>query len=277
MSENTVDFDQDTPPEPMPQQQPNAQWTPPVQPTQPQTVAPADHEVEADIRDFMPASQQVQAPQQTQEAPQAPAAAQTPQEAPQERTEEQPEEKEDVLDTIVPKDKPKTWTFTWQMEGREAISYTWTQKRLNFIRKMQWFALLGEVVDKTLSEGGASISDLLDVPMRDAGAFSPSDFADADQFIRIASRLTAQAPDFLIDSFAIWLNVPDNEVPVATQFFRMDEEEGGLSDDQAIEIIETFIDQNFDSLSDFFGGRVGGLIKRVQYRQQKRKERLTVK
>ena len=51
-------------------------------------------------------------------------------------------------------------------------------------------------------------------------------------------KLLSHAPEFLLDSYVIWLAVPDTEQELAKKIFALPEEDGGLSDDQGMEIIE---------------------------------------
>ena len=63
---------------------------------------------------------------------------------PGESDETQPEQ--DVLDILVPKKDPKTWII-----GQGDYQRTYVQRKLSFIAKMQWFALVGDVLDGALS------------------------------------------------------------------------------------------------------------------------------
>lgn len=176
-------------------------------------------------------------------------------------TAEQPqaEPERDVLDTIVPKKEPKTWTF-----GPPDLERTYVQKPLSFIAKMQWFSLVGDVLDKALSgPNGMSLNSLFATPTR-GDSLRMEDFRDADTFVHAIGKLLAAAPDFLVDSYLIWLNVPDYDREIMRQIMKMPPDEGGLTDEQGIEIIEVFLDQNYEALADFFSQRIGQLQNRIQ-------------
>jgi hypothetical protein len=178
------------------------------------------------------------------------------------------EKQKDVVDILVPKSEPKTWVI-----GPQDGGLTFVQKRLSFIGKMQWFALVGGVLDKALAQGGVSINELLSTPGQRGQQLSAADLRDADTFVRAIGKLMVYAPDFLLDSYVIWLAVPELQRNLVKDLMSMPEEEGGLSDEQGLEMIEIFIDQNFDALADFFGDKIGALRKRVEQRIEARSKK----
>jgi hypothetical protein len=174
---------------------------------------------------------------------------------------------EDIEDILVPKSEPKVWKIGPEGQEREYI-----QREMNFIQKVQWFGLLGSVLDDALSgENGLRINNLLSAPNR-GGTLSMSDFRDADTFVQAVGKILSVAPDFLFKSFCIWLNVPDYERDYVMELMKLPEKDGGLSDDQGIGIIEVFIDQNYGSLDRFFREKLPGLAKRTQARAKEARE-----
>lgn len=175
---------------------------------------------------------------------------------------------EEILDSIVPNAEPRAWKI-----GPEGMERTYIQKPLAFIAKMQWFSLVGGVLDKALSgENAMSLNGLFSAPGR-PGQLRAEDFRDADTFVQAIGKLLAVAPDFLVDSYVIWLNVPDYDREIVRQMMVLPADEGGLSDEQGLEIIETFLDQNYDQLASFFGERLGALQARVQKLSKVRESR----
>jgi len=204
---------------------------------------------------------------------------------------------EDVVDILVPKVEPKVWAFGPNGE------LEFVQRPLSFVAKMQWFSLVGDVLDKALTgDNKMSLNSLFDAPgqqgslsmadFRDAdtfvqankmslnslfdapgqpGSLSMADFRDADTFVQAVGKLLVHAPKFLTDSYCIWLNVPDFQRDLVTRVWTLPESEGGLSDDDGIEIIEIFIDQNYEALDAFFREKLG----RIQQRAQQRAEAAT--
>jgi hypothetical protein len=180
--------------------------------------------------------------------------------APAARTQQQ--EKEDIVDLLVPKAEVKEWTI-----GKGDYARKYVQRPLSFIGKMQWFSLVGEVLDKAMSgDDRLSVNSLLSAPQGRDGSLSVADFRDADTFVQAIGKLLVHAPDFLLKSYCIWLSVPDFERDVAMRIMALPPEDGGLTDDQGMEIIERFIDQNYEALDSFFREKIGQLQRRVQAR-----------
>lgn len=174
---------------------------------------------------------------------------------------EKKEDNEDYLDILQPKAEPRTWVI-----GKDDYERTYVQKPLSFIAKMQWFSLVGEVLDRALSgPDGMSLGNLFGGP---GGQLVPSDFNEADTFVQAIGKLLSVAPDFLVNSYCIWLAVPDYERPAVAEIMMLPPDDGGLSDEQGLEIIEVFIDQNYEALDSFFRESLGRLQRRVQTRAQ---------
>jgi hypothetical protein len=217
----------------------------PAQPAEPFEYAGADAVAPASAE---PLPEGVEEVDHTESADEPDAAPETEQKA-----------EDDVLDTLVPKADPKVWEVGPQGHAREYV-----QKPLSFIGKMQWFALVGDVLDKAMSgPNGISLNSLFDTPQGRDGQLTVDDFRDADLFVHAVGKLLAVAPDFLVKSYAIWLNVPDYEREIVAAMMKLPEDEGGLNDDDGMEMIEVFIDQNFEALRRFFGEKIGGIQKRI--------------
>lgn len=173
-----------------------------------------------------------------------------------------PEKPKEVLDTLRPIAKSVEWNFGPNGE------LTYVQRPLSFIGKMEWFAKVGEVLDSSMGgENPLSMGSLLDAPTSERG-LTMNDFRDADTFVHAVGKLVAKAPDFLFESYFIWLNVPTEQRDLLMRVWRMPDEEGGLTDEQGLAIIETFIDQNYGALDRFFRDRVTGLGRRLAERRK---------
>lgn len=177
----------------------------------------------------------------------------------------------DVIDTLKPKAEPRTWTISDGNQDREYI-----QRPLSFFGKMQFFSLVGEIIDKAVSgEEGLRISSLFEAPDGRDGFLSAADFRDADTFVQGVGKLLTYAPDFLEKSYCIWLGVPDHERKWAISVMKRPKDQGGFSDDEGLEVIEIFIDQNWESLEDFFRKKIVTLRDRVQSHRPASKEEET--
>lgn len=180
---------------------------------------------------------------------------------PQQAAQPQAKAEEDVVDILRPKAENKLWAFGPNGE------FEFIQRPLSFIGKMQWFSLVGSVLDKSMGgENALSMNSLLSAPQGREGSLTMNDFRDADTFVHAISKLLVEAPDFLIKSYAIWLGVPSHQRPLVEEVLSQPPELGGLTDEQGVEMIEVFIDQNYEALDRFFRDRIGQLGKRIQQR-----------
>jgi len=161
----------------------------------------------------------------------------------------------DELDPIVA--EPVTVTFTLEPDDKE-VSYT--QQPLSFFGKMELFSVLGGAVEKALSdEGGLSLSELMDVPQREEGLpLSANDFLDADTFIVAIAKLAQFAPDLLKDLFCISLRVSRQERPYVKDL--MEEQ---ITDEEGVDLLEGFIDQNLEVMKSFFAERILPLVEKI--------------
>jgi hypothetical protein len=143
--------------------------------------------------------------------------------------------------------------------------FEFTQKPLSFMGKLDFFSVLGKALDRALSgPDGVSVADLLDVPERaDGGGISTQDIKDANAFIKGISKLLAYAPEIIGDLYCVLLNVPRGQRAVVKEVMNLHEDEGGLSDQDGVEILETFVEQNWEVLRDFFTQRIAGLAAKV--------------
>lgn len=160
--------------------------------------------------------------------------------------------------------EPSVATRT-QVVGKDEYQFVYTQKPLSFFGKLDFFAVMGRALDRAMSgPTGISVADLLDVPDRGDGAsITKEDLKDADTFIRGVSRLISYAPEIVSDLYCVILNIPRGEREVVKEIMALDEEKGGLSDDDGIEILNSFFDQNWEVLRDFFKERIAPLLSKV--------------
>lgn len=173
------------------------------------------------------------------------------------------EEIKDDLETLAPPVESREWTF-----GEGDLERKYVQRELSVIGSAQWFRLLGDILDKTMSGDNAlSLNSLLAPPTpREPGNFKIADFQDADMFVHALGKLLTVMPNFLEDSICIWLDVPDYERPLIRELMRRSPKIGGMSYDTFEEILATFIDQNYSEIDRFFRVRSQRLRARWQAR-----------
>ena len=134
----------------------------------------------------------------------------------------------------------------------------YVQQPLSFFGKIELFSVLANAVEKALADG-ALISELLDdIP----AASDINSIGEADVLVKALAKVMKYAPETLQDIFAISLKVKKNE----RAFFFANLEE--ISDEQAMRILNHFIDQNWDAIMDFFKEQVKPLIANVSAKLQ---------
>jgi hypothetical protein len=119
--------------------------------------------------------------------------------------------------------------------------------------------LVGRTLDEAMSgEDGLTVNSIFgsDTPTT-VGELSATDFGDLDSFLALAAKVANYAPEFLRDCYIIWLDVPKRERPWAREALE------NLDDDEGINIIEVFIDQNWKAIERFFTERIRDLANRV--------------
>lgn len=162
------------------------------------------------------------------------------------------ETEEDVQNIIEPRANPRVQALKYSGSEREYI-----QRPLTLFRKLEFFGLVGETIDAAMEgQDGLRINDIF------GGDGVSVGIGDLDSFLSAAAKVAHYAPDFLKDCYLIWLDVPKEEKLWAKDALDT------LSDEDGIEIIETFIDQNWESIERFFTERLRSLGKRVQNRRK---------
>lgn len=165
----------------------------------------------------------------------------------------------DVLEELAPSTQVREVTL-----GTGDYERVYLQKPLSFFGKLELARILGEALDKAMAgEDGLSLADLWDMPERTEGQVTVQDIMDADNFVRGIMKLTSYAPDLIGELYCVALNIPRDRREQFKRLMELPEDEGGLSDEAGIGIFETFIDQNWDVLLDFFKNRLMPLFQKM--------------
>jgi hypothetical protein len=135
----------------------------------------------------------------------------------------------------------------------------YVQRPLSFFGKIELFSVLADAIEKALADG-ALVSELLDE--LDAGAIGSGNLGEADVLVKVIAKVTKYAPETLQEIFAISFKVKRNE---RTVFF---EDLENISDEQAMRILNQFIDQNWDAIMDFFKEQIRPLITKISEKLQ---------
>lgn len=151
-----------------------------------------------------------------------------------------------------------------QVIGKGDHEFTFTQRPLSFIGKLDFFAVLGRALDRAMSgPDGIAIGDLLEIPERGAGGISAEALADADTFVKGISKLIMYAPEIVSDLYCVLLACPKGYRDVVKEVMAFPVEEGGLNDVDGVAIFETGVEQNLEVIRDFFEQRIAPLLKKM--------------
>jgi len=187
-----------------------------------------------------------------------------------------PEERQpELIEVLTPMREPKRWVFidkreiinaqTGEPEIHEIGKYVFVQRPLSYFRKLEFLKTVSDAV-KELMEGpdGLSFQEVVDMlsqitPTGPGGSITPEMLADGETIVKLITKLGAEAPGLMLDLYALFLNVPAEEKPIFRELVSRPVDLGGLSDNDGIEIMEIFVDQNVDVMRDFFKqlGRLG--------------------
>lgn len=137
------------------------------------------------------------------------------------------------------------------------------QKPLTFFGKIEFFSVVGKAVQQLLSDGG-SLSEILNMPDYDPTVPLASSASDADVFIKAISKIVEEAPYLLKELYLVVLNVPRGQREYVG--LRLEED---LDDKQGVQIIDTFVDQNWEVLTSFFTDEILPLFNKVATKVQK--------
>ena len=192
---------------------------------------------------------------------------------------------EEQIETLVPQTEAKIWIIGKPAElgGEDNEWERYIQRKLGFIEMQRFFALCSRSLLRAVKEGGDDavneIGGLMgggDIRAMTA-QLRQQDFNEAKSFMSMAFALISYVPDFLTDVYVLILRVPDTQQYWFRQTIEKpwdpDNDDYGLSQAAGREMIERFLDQNYEDIRDFFGREIPSLAKRVRQLEGIRKDR----
>lgn len=195
------------------------------------------------------------------------------------------EEAEEAMEILEPLVEAKRWVIGKPPEqGGKSTEYSvYTQMPLGYMARNRMFSLIGRTMSAAIKSTGGSVGGMEDVFGAGGGTLiergrrlGSRDFQDASQFFSLAMELVGYAPDFLDDFYCIALEVPIGERgwfrEVIEQPHRPDDDKWGLAEDDGLEMIEIFIDQNYEDIRRFFTERLPRIGRRAAQREQEHKK-----
>lgn len=197
----------------------------------------------------------------------------------QKAAEEARAEHEAALDALEPMAEPKQWIIGKPPEsgGTEDEYSIYVQKPLEYFPRLRFFSLVTKTIGEAIKAGGVINIDgsILGGEGNVRQRFQQlqaSDFSDVGSFMQLAMQLVGYAPEFLLECYCMWLSIPTDERRWAKLVmqtpWKPDENKWGLTQAQHMEIVEIFIDQNYEDIRDFFVEELPKWGRRVQARER---------
>lgn len=168
---------------------------------------------------------------------------------------EEDTEVKDFLDEIQPRGAIREWIVRDISDGAPMYERMYVQRPLSYFGKIEVFGLLGATVDKAMKDG-VSVDSVIQIGDVFAGQSS-----SIDSFIGGIARLAMYAPDLLMELYCIALAVPRGEREWVKSVWERPTTEGGLSDEDGLEVLQIFVEQNGEALRDFFTQKLPGVAK----------------
>ena len=137
----------------------------------------------------------------------------------------------------------------------EIGGHTFIQRPLSFFGKIELFSVMAEAMEKALAEG-FSLGELLDELPSSASSLNAKEISETDVLVKSLANVIKVAPELLEDIFAISFRIKRSQ---REEFKELIEE---VSDEQALRILNNFINQNWDAIRDFFSKQ--GALKVVE-------------
>lgn len=188
------------------------------------------------------------------------------------------------LDDIEKNVPHREWKFEGDFKVRvrdedveQHFEGVYVQKPLSYQAMMEFTGLVGRQLDRVMQgAGGLSIDSLLGGMSADgslpiaidngriviqedqASRISP------DSILSIAVKIAILAPDILPEAQCIWLRVPRTERAIIMDIWSRPVDEGGLSVNDGNEMMELFVEQNWEELEAFFVRRWAKLRSTVE-------------
>lgn len=178
---------------------------------------------------------------------------------------------------------------TPEVGGTDKQWSIFTQEPLGFMGRNRWFAIVSAAMSKAIRATGGQVAGMGDVfgnmgsaaSIRErVGRLAQRDWQDASTFFAMFMELVAYVPDVLVESYMIWLDIPDDgtrDWVREGRFFEVkwDPDNGkyGFTDEEHEEILNRFIDQNYEEIRRFFTETLPRTAARVADREKERADR----
>jgi hypothetical protein len=212
----------------------------------------------------------------------------TPEQIAEKREQEQEDrrrKREEDMDALEDLSSARTWVIGKPPElgGKENQYSVYTQKPLGYFQMMRFMSMVANTISEAVKSGGTvQLEDLWGeegLSWRERGQrLRSQDFSDAGSFIAMGFKLIAYAPDFLLDCYCLFLDVPAGAERewakrVMSRPWDPDNNQYGLKEEDGDEIVQTFIDQNYEDIRTFFVEKLPKWVLRLSKQERDRKQK----
>lgn len=190
------------------------------------------------------------------------------------------EEDDEILQPLV---DAQRWVIGKppELQGKSTEYSVYWQRPLGFMARNRFIALVTKTMSVSIRATGGDIGGMGDVFGEGEGTIvergkrlREHDFKDASSFFALAMELIGYAPEFLSECYCLFLDVPVKErgwfKEVIERRYDPDNDQWGLSEEAALEIIELFIYQNYEDMRRFFLEKLPKIAKRVSQMEKAR-------
>lgn len=166
-----------------------------------------------------------------------------------------PEEKDNTLEALE-----ATPDIVERKLGKGADERVFQQKPISFLRKAQIGALVSKLFQRAASEGGpGTVTEILSLGSNLISDDQDLEAAmnDAEGFVMLLASVGTYAPDFITEFFFLVLNVSKKDRQIYLKYIDENEDDGGFSDEEAMDIFKVFYLQNKDRFAELFNWGIG--------------------
>lgn len=146
--------------------------------------------------------------------------------------------------------------------GKDGEHRTYLQKPLSFVRKAQLGALVSNLFQRAADQGGpGTINEMIYMGTSLVGDDVTTNEAlqEAESFIKLLAAIGSYMPQFITEFYILVLNVPKKDYDFFRKYIEENEEDGGFSDEESIDIFRVFYEQNRERFSELFSLGTGFL------------------
>lgn len=162
---------------------------------------------------------------------------------------------------------------------REVFDHTFIQKPLSYLAFGEFTGLLGRKLAEAMrGPDGLSLDRLTpgeaSIPLEYSdGRISLASGEDnlVDPIVQGIAKLASYVPDLLSEAQCIWLRIPRVHRAQVMEIWSRSPADGGMSMDEGEEMLNIFIEQNYDELNSFLKryARVKGTVQKMRSRSAK--------